>query len=334
MKVHVLCPASSVTGGPEALHQFVDAGQRLGYDMAMVYLPEDDPDPTPAVFKMYRPRVVRDIVDAPDSVVVVPETGTLQLLELRHATRALWWLSVEHFAMRNEAMRQAQKMPAGQRGGPLDFVFDPRFGVVHFAQSEYARQFVARQGPEALMLTDYVRDEIVERARALRGGEKQNIVAYNPKKGLEFTQKLMAASPPEIQWVPIENMSPAEVAQLLGRSKVYVDFGPHPGRDRIPREAALCGCVVITNTQGSAGNEVDVPIGPDYKFDERHTLCVPQVLARIGEAMVDHARMAAGFAAYRQWIEDHRQAFLQESYTCLATLEAQIAQRARQRLAA
>lgn len=53
MKVHVLCPASSVTGGPEALHQFVDAGHRLGNDMAMVYLHEDDPDLTPAVFKIY-----------------------------------------------------------------------------------------------------------------------------------------------------------------------------------------------------------------------------------------------------------------------------------------
>ena len=330
MKVHVLCPASSVTGGPEALHQFVDAGQRLGYDMAMVYLPEDDPDPTPAVFKMYQPRVARDIVDAPDSVVVVPETGTLQLLELQHATRALWWLSVEHFAMRAEALRQAH----GLARSPLDFVFDPRFGVVHLAQSEYARQWVAQRGAQALMLTDYVRDEIVERARSLRDGAKEDIVAYNPKKGLAFTQQLMAASPAGIRWVPIENMSPAEVAQLLGRAKAYVDFGPHPGRDRIPREAALCGCVVITNTQGSAGNGVDVPIPPDCKFDERHPLTVPQVLQHLQLALADHAAQSARFADYRRWIEDHRQAFLQETFVTLATLEARLQRRAGLALAA
>lgn len=321
MKVHVLCPANSVTGGPEALHQFVDAGQRLGYDMAMVYLPEDDPDPTPEVFRMYRPRVVPGIVDAPDSVVVVPETGTLQLLELRHATRVLWWLSVEHFLMRAEGLRQAQ----GLARSPLDFVFDPRFGLVHLAQSEYARQFVERKGASALMLTDYVRDEIVERARGLRDGAKENIVAYNPKKGLAFTQQLMAATPPEIRWVPIENMSPAEVAQLLGRAKVYVDFGPHPGRDRIPREAALCGCVVITNTQGSAGNGIDVPIPADCKYDERHPLTVPQVVQHLQLAMQQHPQMSARLADYRQWIEDHRRAFLEESFVTLATLEAQIA---------
>ncbi|MBQ0945953.1 hypothetical protein KAK07_21610 [Ideonella sp. 4Y16] len=323
MKVHVLCPASSVTGGPEALHQLVDAGQRLGYDMAMLYLPEDDPDPTPAVFRMYQPRVVKEIVDSPDSVVVVPETGTLQLLELKHATRALWWLSVEHYFSRAEALRR------GAARSPLDFVFDPRFEIVHLAQSEYARQWVAARGSSALMLTDFIRDEILDRSRALRGGARQNIVAYNPKKGLAFTQQLMAASPPEVQWVAIENMSPAEVAQLLGRAKVYVDFGPHPGRDRIPREAALCGCVVITNTQGSAGNAVDVPLPEGYKFDERHPLTVPLVIQRIAEAMADHATHAQRLAPYVQWIEDQRRLFTEEVFTFLATVEAR--QRARLR---
>jgi len=273
---------------------------------------------------------VKDIVDSPDSVVVVPETGTLQLLEWRHATRAMWWLSVEHFLMRSEAMRQSQQAERS----PLDFVFDPRFGVVHLAQSEYARQWVAARGGDSLMLTDYVRDEIVDRARALRGGAKDDIVAYNPKKGLEFTRQLMAASPPHIHWVAIENMSPAEVAQLLGRAKVYVDFGPHPGRDRIPREAALCGCVVITNTQGSAGNAVDVPLPEGYKFDERHPLTVPLVMQRIQQAIADHGALSAAFAPYRQWIEDQRRAFFDEVFVTLATLEARQAAAARQRIAA
>jgi hypothetical protein len=322
MKVHVLCPAQSVTGGPEALHQLVDAGQRLGFDMVMRYLPDDVGDPTPAVFKMYRPRVVDEVVDAPDSVVIVPETGPQLLLELRHARRVLWWLSVEHFQSRCEAMRP----PEPGAASPLEFVFDPRHGVVHLAQSEYARQWVAQRGPSPWLVTDYVRDEIVERARALRGGGRENIVAYNPKKGLAFTQQLMKASPAGIQWVPIENMSPPEVAQLLARSKVYVDFGPHPGRDRIPREAALCGCVVITNTQGSAGNAVDVPLPTRFKFDERQPATLIEVTRRIVEAMQDHARVVAEIAPYREWIERQRQVFDNEVLGALARLQAEIHQ--------
>lgn len=328
MKVHVLCPASSVTGGPEALHQFVDAGQRLGFDMAMRYLPDDDPDPTPGVFRIYRPRVVREVVDAPDSVVVVPETGPQLLLELRHARRVLWWLSVEHFQSRAEAQRGA-----GLTGtSPLDFVFDPAQRVVHWAQSEYARQWVAQRGASARLLTDYVRDEILDRARALRDGPREDIIAYNPKKGLAFTQALMQVAPPSWRWVPIQNMSPAEVAQLLATAKVYIDFGPHPGRDRIPREAALCGAVVITNTQGSAGNMVDVPIPAASKFDERQPATVPQVLRRIAQALADHGRLAAELLPYRQWIERQRQAFDDEVFTVLSALEADIVAARRQRL--
>ena len=37
--------------------------------------------------------------------------------------------------------------------------------------------------------------------------------------------------------------------------------------NRIPREAAMCGCCVITNRNGSAANNVDVQIADKYKFD-------------------------------------------------------------------
>ncbi|MDA8040023.1 MAG: hypothetical protein M0Z69_12895, partial [Actinomycetota bacterium] len=39
------------------------------------------------------------------------------------------------------------------------------------------------------------------------------------------------------------------------------------GRDRIPREAALSGCVVIVANRGAAANDVDVPLAPQYKVD-------------------------------------------------------------------
>ena len=41
--------------------------------------------------------------------------------------------------------------------------------------------------------------------------------------------------------------------------QVYIDFGHHPGQDRLPREAVQCGCVVITGTRGS-GNQINTYI--------------------------------------------------------------------------
>lgn len=54
----------------------------------------------------------------------------------------------------------------------------------------------------------------------------------------------------------------------LQMAKLYVDFGRHPGKDRIPREAASCGCMVVTNREGSAAYDGDVPIPNEYKLAE------------------------------------------------------------------
>ena len=64
-------------------------------------------------------------------------------------------------------------------------------------------------------------------------------------------------------------MSRKEIIDTLENSIIYLDLGNHPGMDRFPREARLMGCVVLTNTRGSAGNETDLPIESEYfKFDD------------------------------------------------------------------
>ena len=63
-------------------------------------------------------------------------------------------------------------------------------------------------------------------------------------------------------------MTPLLIKKLMLNSKIYIDFGHHPGKDRIPREAALCGCCVITGFKGSAMFFDDVNIFEQYKFEE------------------------------------------------------------------
>ena len=50
-------------------------------------------------------------------------------------------------------------------------------------------------------------------------------------------------------------------------SKVYIDFGNHLGKDRIPREVAS-GCCIITGKTGADKYKEDVYIGEKFKFDE------------------------------------------------------------------
>lgn len=139
---------------------------------------------------------------------------------------------------------------------------------------------------------------------------KKNIVAYNPRKGFEITEQLMELAP-DIDWRPIEKMTPEQVQNLLAQAKVYIDFGNHPGKDRIPREAAISGCVVITGKRGAAANDVDINIPADFKFDERAIDGQP-IIQKIREVFDNFTAAHARQADYRARILDDKNRFTKE----------------------
>jgi hypothetical protein len=317
MRLFVPAPAAHVTGGPEALHQLVHKATDLGFDAAIVYHPADHPEPTAEVYRCYQTPVAAAVEDASDAFVVVPEIDVPRLLNLNAAQRGLWWLSVDNFLTRNEILRRQLMTPTP----PLDVVYDPAARCIHLAQSEYARGHLKAHGSHALMLTDYIRPQIVELSQQVRTGKKDDIVVYNPLKGKEFTEKLIGASPASIQWVPLQDLTPSQVSRLLGRAKVYIDFGNHPGRDRIPREAALCGCAVITGSRGSAGNSIDVPIRPAYRFDDADPSTPERALSLIKDIFKNYTSHHQEFAGYRAVIEDQENVFTKEVFTLLSTIQ-------------
>jgi hypothetical protein len=55
-------------------------------------------------------------------------------------------------------------------------------------------------------------------------------------------------------------MTRDQITQTLSNTKVFLDFGHHPGKDRVPREAALCGAIPVIRREGAARFEQDVPL--------------------------------------------------------------------------
>ncbi|WP_312823947.1 hypothetical protein [Epilithonimonas sp.] len=139
----------------------------------------------------------------------------------------------------------------------------------NFYQSHYALQFIKKLGlKNPLPLSDFINSDILQLSVSTDISSKENIIVYNPQKGIEKIETLKKNSPKNFNWIPIENMSPIEVQELFKKSKLYIDFGYHPGKDRIPREAAVNDCCIITNREGSAKNNIDIPIFDKYKFSE------------------------------------------------------------------
>ena len=123
--------------------------------------------------------------------------------------------------------------------------------------------------------------------------------------------KVLIADAPDIDWRPIENMTPAQVQELLASAKVYIDFGNHPGKDRIPREAAVSGCVVLVGKRGAAINDVDINIPAEFKFDMAGS--TPRdVINKIREVFDNFQAAHEKQAAYRARIHDDKNRFVNE----------------------
>jgi len=109
----------------------------------------------------------------------------------------------------------------------------------------------------------------------------------------------------------IINMTRKEVIETLQRAKVYMDFGNHPGKDRLPRESAILGCCVITGKRGSARYFEDVPIPEQYKFEDKEE-SIPTIVERIRDCLENFEERYKDFDYFRQVIREEPKKFLED----------------------
>ena len=246
-----------------------------------------------------------DFADEPGDLIVVPETFTGIIAAVRRARCAVWWLSVDNYFKRRGESRIAD---AWQRALTL---FGERLPlrrmqhVEHWAQSFYAWNFLARYGIASAMLSDYLSDV---HFCAEKGQSRRAAVAFNPRKGVARTRALMKACP-NIEFIPIEGVDAAGVRRLLQNVSIYIDFGHHPGKDRLPREAAMAGCCVITGRRGSAGNAVDVAVPQRYKLDDQRNVSSYDFQDLVNSIFADFEKHQRDFVEYREGIMRERAVF-------------------------
>jgi hypothetical protein len=241
------------SGGLEALHQLVHELTALGVDARLVASPESRGLPEEPTYAGYGCRYADEVPDSPDSVVVVPEVAISFLAGFPRSRHVVWWLSVDFGELYTE------------HGSPETDELRRLVRSAHnVAQSEYARVEIARrEGVETQLLSDWT---VFASGAARRSDVGPGSVCFNPLRGAELTGLVRARSP-HLDWRPVEGLDRAGVDDLLLSTTVYLDLGFHPGKDRIPREAALAGCVVVVGRAGSAAYAEDVPVPDEHKVD-------------------------------------------------------------------
>lgn len=331
-KIYVLCPAYYATGGTELLHQVVYKLNHLFQVPAFLYYVNVDwkfeVPPTPKRFVEYiGDSYVEEIEDNEANVLIIPENFSNHVFKFQHIRRVLWWLSVDnyflqfdfHFQTASKTKKLKRSVRKAFNGFPynqLQKLKKPSVVTLHLVQSQYAYDFLQANGfAPVAWLSDYINTTIAANDAAV---EKKDQILYNPMKGKEFTESLMALAP-DIRWIPLQKMTPQQIASLMAESKIYVDFGHHPGKDRIPREAALNGCIVITNRKGAAGNSKDLPIPNHYKFEENNRN-KEHIVSKIRFCLANYASLKNDFAPYRERILAEEHIFEDELKAVLALL--------------
>jgi hypothetical protein len=168
-------------------------------------------------------------VDEENTTIVVPEIGIDILNNFQKSRKCLWWLAA------------GWHVDAG--------LYD------NLVQSEFAAQLVRDNGSIPIYLSDYT---MVPR-NPPQIPNTNGVIAYNASRGAEYVLPVIERLA-HFRWVGLAGMSREQVYATLSEATIYLDLGHHPGKDRMPREAAIRGAITVTGTRGSSGFFEDVPI--------------------------------------------------------------------------
>lgn len=319
-KVYVACPAYIKSGGPELLHQLVYALREKGIDSIIAYY---DIDPSnnnyrDKSFDIYTKEyiLIDEIEDNENNIIIIPEMRIWFLKKYNKIRTCIWWLSVDNAFkvcgiknhIKNYGLIVTLKRILKNK---IIYSFDiVKKANYNLCQSKYAEEFLKTIGVNnSIYLSDYLNDAYLNE-KNYDSIKKEDIVLYNPKKGYEFTCKIIKEAK-NIKFVPIQNLSTEEVKELLLKSKVYIDFGNHPGKDRFPREAAMCGCCIITGTRGSAKYYDDVSIDGEYKFKDIDSN-IPNIIRKIQLCLNNYEIQTRKFDKYRKKISSEKKKFYED----------------------
>lgn len=316
---YILCPANYVTGGTELLHQLCDSLNNIGLDCKIVYSIEGSRTPIP--FSKYNVKIASSITDHFKSVAIIPEIFLSKIQDYKHCKIICWWLSVDNFFYsgnstifdsfkwnKNYALRLFIKRLTSKNNirRPISLKKIRQRRIYHLFQSEYAHQFLIKNKFDyRLPLSDYLNDEYLHPNTL--NINKENIILYNPKKSLPIINTLIKKVN-YYKWIPLENLSIKELINLYAKSKLYVDFGNHPGKDRIPREAVVNNCCLLTSKNGSANFYEDIPIPEYYKINLNKTP-IKMIISKIEDIINNYDEKIIDFKFYLYDIKHEKSEF-------------------------
>ena len=287
MEVLHICPANFATGGTESIHQLVSAMNRVkDVHARILYTNWNRKDTSqPKEYVHYECEYITEFPSDFKGCVIFPEVYGNDAVkpQYKDCVVAMNWAGVDVYDW---------NVPKEKRG-----IYLQRKDMIHIARSKYAMDTLTKKGLKPIEVACTVSDEFFE---PYEEEPRWNTVLYNGV-GFKLTpfQKAvieMCKAQYHIKFLPLINFKRPKLIEIMRRSKLYIDFGEFSGRERLPREAALCGCCVLTSNLGAAGYFEDVAISDRYKFDDTQ---LAEAVERIREIIRNYPTIKTDFDEYR-----------------------------------
>ena len=135
--------------------------------------------------------------------------------------------------------------------------------------------------------------------------KKKNLICYSHKSNT-FLNLIKSRS--KAKFIELKNFTSKDIVNILKKTKIYMDFGYHPGKDRMPREAVLFNNCIISNLKGSAKNDTDIPISKEFKFSEK-SININNIMKKIDKIFLNHEKEFKNFKRYKNLVLNEEKKF-------------------------
>ena len=333
-KVYVLCPSYLVSGGPDALHQMVYYLNSLGIEAYIVYVDiKTRKYAIPQEYRVYTDnyKLLADVEDNENTAIVCPETLIFLLNKFNYTKKYIWWLSVDNNVKRSGFFDKLKLLLNKVSPKKLFAILKKKnkfcnlkyfikhnkynfskedVNVKHLCASYYAYDYVSVRTKNPLEICIEPLSKYFLENSSCSLNARSDKILYNPAKNLKFTKKIIRYCN-DFEFVPLKGLKQNELLDLYKKSKLYIDFGFFPGAERIPKEAVLNGCAIITGKMGASAYYKDVPIPDQYKIDA-YEENLPAIKNAIDKALREYDSRFNDFNLYKETVNQLEKNFIKK----------------------
>lgn len=333
MNYYILCPWGE-TGGPEGLHQLCYELVNLGINSKIVYyhpwtdrIESEHDGKVCGRYNQYTgveshtPNNISELDDS-NNVIVLPEICRARHIEIFKNAKVV-------FLRLSNNTKESAPDPIN-----YDSICDPVFKTCYTGCDssliyKKIKETKFYDMSKVFMLTPNINLSHIREEKDLKN-VRENVVLYNPAKGNNHIQKILEISKKidldiDIEFFPLRGMSQDELKDKIYASKVYVDFGHFPGKDRLSREAASGGCVVLLGKRGSGSDWDDFQVEEKVDWDASNDSFDYESICKIIIDMINNYNYYfEKQKSYREIIRKERSLYIEQVKDMVKILETQI----------